>query len=477
MKKERSLTINALLNVVKQICSIIFPMITFPFATRVLGAFNYGKINFSASLISYITLLAGLGITNYAIREGSRVKENKEKLQELTNELFSINLISMSVAYLLLFIIIVCWKKLDGYTTLLLIQSTAVLFTTIGTDWLNSIYEDYMFITIRYIICQILSMTFMLLLVRNSEDYLIYSFATVLGIILANIANMFYIRKTYKIYPKFVFRCGMKKHIKPIMVMFGTSVAAIIYVNSDITILGILKGEEEVGIYSVAAKIYTLVKQILNALLVVAIPRISSEIMNKTKEEVHKHLETLLNEILLIIVPACIGLAILAKPIILVFSGEEYVRASQSLQILSLALVFATLVTFYVYVILIPYKKEKIALISTVISALINVALNFIIIPYFGAIAAAVTTVISEFITTIISYYYAKRIVDINVKKSSIVGILNGIVTAIMCLIFIHLDYGNAVTIILSIICSIGSCGIIVLIMYKGIWRGQAPMW
>lgn len=111
MKKERSLTINALLNVVKQICSIIFPMITFPFATRVLGAFNYGKINFSASLISYITLLAGLGITNYAIREGSRVKENKEKLQELTNELFSINLISMSVAYLLLFIIIVCWKN------------------------------------------------------------------------------------------------------------------------------------------------------------------------------------------------------------------------------------------------------------------------------------------------------------------------------------------------------------------------------
>ena len=92
MQKYRSIKVNAILNTTKQICMIIFPIITFPFASRVLGTFYFGKVNFGASIISYITLIAGLGISNYAIREGAKLRDERGRLQTFCNEIFSINI-------------------------------------------------------------------------------------------------------------------------------------------------------------------------------------------------------------------------------------------------------------------------------------------------------------------------------------------------------------------------------------------------
>ena len=83
MLKKKSLAKNAMLNSLKTILAMIFPLITFPYASRVLQVENMGKVNYASSIISYFVLLAGLGIKTYAIREGARIRDNKEKLEKL----------------------------------------------------------------------------------------------------------------------------------------------------------------------------------------------------------------------------------------------------------------------------------------------------------------------------------------------------------------------------------------------------------
>lgn len=80
-RKEKSIGVNALLNGLKTILSVIFPLITYPYAARVLQVENMGKVNFSNSVVSYFVLIAGLGIATYAIREGARVRDSKENLE------------------------------------------------------------------------------------------------------------------------------------------------------------------------------------------------------------------------------------------------------------------------------------------------------------------------------------------------------------------------------------------------------------
>lgn len=453
--KKRSLKVNAILNVIKQMCSIIFPMITFPYASRVLGAFNYGKINFGSSIISYITLIASLGISTYAIREGAKVRNDHKKLSRLCDELFSINIISTVIAYAILFLLIIFWKRLDGYATLLIIQSLTVLFTTIGTDWINTIYEDYLFLTVRYLICQTFSLILMFIIVRTRNDYLNYAFASVINIAMANVINIGYIRKTYKLHPKFTIKINAKKHMKPIMALFGTAIASMIYINSDVTLLGIFKDEGEVGLYSVSAKIYNLVKQLLNALLIVSIPRISHEIANSDRKVVENHLSNILHTLLIIIFPASIGLLMLSKNIILLFSGNQYLNAYTSLQILSVALVFATLACFYINVVMIPYNQEGKVLFATGLSAVANILLNIILIPFWGQNAAALTTLIAEMIMTILGIYYTRKNITIRMTKPLIIGAGSGIGVGAVCYLVLLFIGNMLLQIVLSVVLSV----------------------
>jgi O-antigen/teichoic acid export membrane protein len=95
----KSLKVNAVVNMAKTVLSLVFPLITFPYVSRVLGVNQMGKYNFANSVISYFLLIAALGISTYAIREGTQYRNNQKAIDEFASEMFSINLVSTVVAY------------------------------------------------------------------------------------------------------------------------------------------------------------------------------------------------------------------------------------------------------------------------------------------------------------------------------------------------------------------------------------------
>ena len=89
-KKEKSMGINALLYASRTFLSIVFPLITYPYAARILEVDNIGKVQYSASIISYFLLAAELGITTYAMREGAKYRNERSQLEQFSSEVFSI---------------------------------------------------------------------------------------------------------------------------------------------------------------------------------------------------------------------------------------------------------------------------------------------------------------------------------------------------------------------------------------------------
>lgn len=97
--KKKSLGVNALLNSIRSILNILFPIITFPYVSRVLKVRGIGIYNFSNSIVSYFLLVAALGISTYAIREGAKLRDNKRKISKFVSEVFTINLCSTLISY------------------------------------------------------------------------------------------------------------------------------------------------------------------------------------------------------------------------------------------------------------------------------------------------------------------------------------------------------------------------------------------
>ena len=98
--KERSVKFNFIMNFIFSVSQFLFPMITFPYVSRVLRPEGNGSIAFATSVISYFTMIAMLGIPTYGIRACAQVRDDKEKLSRTVHELLAINFVMSLVCYI-----------------------------------------------------------------------------------------------------------------------------------------------------------------------------------------------------------------------------------------------------------------------------------------------------------------------------------------------------------------------------------------
>lgn len=462
--KNKSLGLNAALNGLKNIMSVVFPLITFPYVSRVLQVENLGKFNFALSIVDYFILLAALGINTYAIREGARIRDNPEQIHQFASEVFTINLVSMLLSYLLLGITVAVVPKLHYYWLLIIILSLEMFFRTIGTEWLYSIYEEFAFITIRSIIFQFVSLILMFVFVRKEEDYYIYALIAVFANAGNNIVNFLHAKKLCRFRP--VRKFDYKKHLKPILTIFSISVATTIYVSSDSTILGFMTSDYEVGIYSVSVKIYKIIKTCLSAVLVVSIPRLSNYLGRQEYDNYNRTFNSIFQTLVTVMIPAVVGLLCMSRHVVLLIAGESFVEATVSLNLLSLALIVCLFGWIYNSCVLIPHKMEKQLLYTTITSATLNIVFNLILIPIWAEKAAALTTIMAEGCTMIMCMYYSRGLVKVHNITNTLISTLlgSGAIVAI-CFIFRNFDFGVVLNVVLPVVCSALVYALIILML------------
>ncbi len=460
--RKKSVKLNVIFNVIRTSCSVIFPLITFPYISRVLQADNYGKVNYASSIVSYFALIAALGISNYAIREGASFRNDRARYNQFANQVFTINLITTVIAYILLGGTVFFVGSLHDYTTLIAIQSAAFLFTTLGVEWLYSTYEEYFYITVRSICVQVVSLIAMFAFVRTADDYVIYAAITVFSSAGAYIFNFIHSRKY--VHLRVVKNTEWKNHIKPMLIMFCNSLTITIYINSDTTVIGAFMGDYAVGIYSVATRVYTIVKQLLNSITTVILPRCSALIGEGKTEEYNRLFEQTIKSMLTLVLPAMVGLFMLSDEVILLIAGESYLPGTTALRILSLALGCAVIAYTLVQLVLLVWKKDKQYLRSTVISAVANLVLNFVAVPLWGWNGAALTTLLAEGIVLCSAIWYSRGLVKVNGLARTVVSCGIGCAGIVLVCLACKMIPMYILRVIVSIIGSVAAYGVLMLL-------------
>ena len=168
-----------MMNIILTMSSFIFPLITFPYVSRILLPTGTGKVSFATSVVSYFSMFAQLGIPTYGIRACAKVRENRENLTRTVHELIVINLIMSCISYFALFIALAYVPRLHSDRNLLILVSSTIILTTIGMEWLYKALEQYTYITIRSIIFKFIALIAMFLLIHKQSDYVIYGGITV----------------------------------------------------------------------------------------------------------------------------------------------------------------------------------------------------------------------------------------------------------------------------------------------------------
>ena len=398
---------NFIMNALLTMSSFIFPLITFPYVSRVLLPVGTGKVQFAASFVAYFNMIAQLGIPTYGIRACAKVREDRQTLTRTAHELLMINLGMCLVSYIALGLCIAFIPRVNQEKTLFLIISMTLLLNAIGMEWLYKALEQYTYITVRSVAFKLVSVAAMFLLVHKQEDYVVYGAITIFAASASNILNFINVRKYISLRP--VGGYSYKRHLKAVLVFFAMACAVTIYTNLDEVMLGFMKTDADVGYYHAAVKIKNILVSIVTALGAVLLPRASYYIEHGQKEEFTRITRKAMHFVILSASPLMLFFMMYAREGILFLSGSAFEPSVLPMQIIMPTVLLIGVTNVLGIQMLVPLGREEVVLQSEIAGAAVDLVLNLILIPRYGAAGAAIGTLAAEAVVLVVQYTALKE--------------------------------------------------------------------
>lgn len=440
---KHSTKFNFIMNAILTASAFIFPLITYPYVSRVLGPENIGKVSFATSVVYYFSMFAQLGIPTYGISVCARVRDDKEKLSRTMQEIMIINLVMTAIVYLVFVGSLLAVPRLREEKTLFLIMGVTILFNTIGVEWLYKALEQYSYITTVSILFKLISVAAMFAFVHTRSDYIAYGGISILAATGSSLLNFIRLRRF--VYLKPLGSYNLRRHFKAILVFFAMSVATTIYTNLDTVMLGFIKTDTDVGYYNTAVKVKNVLCSLVTSLGTVLLPRMSCLAEEKKWDEFYSLVKKALNFVLLISLPLMVFFIIFANESILLLSGSMFLPAKLPMQIITPTIALIGITNVLGIQVLVPLGREKQVLYSEIAGAVINLILNSALIPSIESSGAAIGTLAAEFVVLAVQYRALRK--DIKGLALSISYFK----------IFISLFAGTAVTVLFRTVLSLSA--------------------
>lgn len=401
-----SLSKNYLLNVFMTVTGILFPMITFPYISRILMPEYVGKITFAQSIVFYFTTLALLGIPIYGIRELSKAKKELQEFKAILTELFIIGIIGSIGSFVLIFLMINLNTKLKEVKELMYIFSIQVIFSFLNLDYLFIVLEKHKRRAIRAFILKVISIILLFVFIKSYEDYKIYALILVLPEILTRVLDLIVIKD----YISLAQGIKLKRHMKSLVVLFISSLSVSLYLSLDSTMLGLISGNSSVGLYVSASKMTKVLIPIIIALETVIAPELIRYIKEKNIKKVFEKIDIFLDFNFFLGVQFIFIMFLLSKDMLLLFSGEKFLGANLAMQIMLPVIFFIPVGSFMSGKILISHNLEKLSLNFNLIAMISNASLNYLLIPRYGIAGAGFATMFTEGLNCVLKTLRVKRL-------------------------------------------------------------------
>ena len=397
---------NYLYNLSYQILTIILPIITVPYVTRIFTSEALGNYVFYNSIVSYFSLFAMLGIGVYGTKQIAAASDVSSTFWNI----YAIQLIASILAMAVYIIAIFSIPQMGGIIPL--IVGITLFAKMIDISWLFSGKEDFKKITIRNTVVRIIGVISIFTFVKSSDDLYLYVFLIVIFDFLGQFVMWVPAKKFIK-RPSFNAKV-IKKNLYPIVLLFLPQVAISLYVVLDRTLLGLLGSYSDVGIYEQGQKLISILLKAVSSLGVVMLPRVANLLSERRDKEAQNMVKFSFILYNLIIFPMIFGLIAVNEVFVKLFLGQNFQDVKYMLYIIVFNIMLVGWTNILGFQVLVVRNKNKEYMLSATIPAFVSVAVNIAVIPFFGYIGASITSVVVEILVFAIQWYYSRNIINKN---------------------------------------------------------------
>ena len=418
--QQKSLTKNSIFYMIYNILNVVFPFISGMYVAHILLPSSIGEVAHASNIAQYFVILAFLGIPTYGLREISKARHDREKLNKVYSELLVINFCSTIVFLAAYWILVFSVEAFRSNLPLYLISSFSIALNVLNNAWLYEGLEEFRFVSLRNAVFKAIMLVLLILLVRKPEHYLRYAALSVIGIAGNYVVNIVHARKHVHFQ---LHGLEFRRHMGPILTLVLVNIAIELYSLVDITMLGFLSTKANVAYYKYGSYINKVLLSIVSTFTTVLVPRLATTYRDD-KDTFNELLTKGVRVILLFALPMIVGIQFVSDFLICKIYGQQYITASYVLKILSPVLLISPIGYLLGSRVLLVAGKEKKMTISVAAGAIVNVIGNYFLIQAYQEMGAAVASVISEIVVMIIYLTLGSGFYSLHGLKGSVFRIL-----------------------------------------------------
>lgn len=402
---------NLVYSTVLTVSSYLFPLITFPYVTRVLGVASYGICSFYDSIVEYFILFSMLGIANLGIREIARAKEDKQQLAKTFSGLLSLNMLTTLISLVALLIFGLTNPEIAEHPQMIYIGAAKVLANSLVLEWFYKGIEDFRYITVRSILVRCLFVVAVFIFVRDTDDYVTFFAISTSTYVINAAINLVHLRK-YITFSGLTF--DFRGFVKPYIILGVYQLLTSMYTTLNVVILGFISGETQVGLYSTAVKLYTIIISFFTAFSGTILPRMSSLACKQDFESFNKLIGKSTGVLYLFCFPVIMITVLFAPTIIDIIAGSEFSQSVTPMRIVMPLMLVIGFEQVLIYQILFPLQRDKAIFVNSVLGAVTGLTLNFVLIPQLQAVGAALAWAGSELVVLMSAMIFVSKICRFN---------------------------------------------------------------
>ncbi len=421
---------NTLYNIAYRVFSVLLPLVTAPYLSRVCGQHGVGLYSYAWN-ISYIFVLLGtLGLENYGVRAISRVRDDPASLSRTFSAIFRMQRIVASIVlvFWLLYVFFIAGEEKPIALSLTMMSLSCI----VNLDWCLMGLDQFRPIAVRNTCVKLLAALAVFLFIRGPQDLWVYGFVWSLATLLGCVSCMLSLRGRVHACPvtlKEAFR-----HFLPCAFLFVSVIAVSVYRTMDKVMVGAIAGMAQNGLYENAEKIIYCLSGFISAFGNVMMPRASSLLAKGNEKEVRRTMSLSMHLLMAMVCAMAFGLLAVADRFTPLFYGEDF-RESAPLMV---PLGFSLLLIGFANVIrmqwILPHGYDHIVLRSVLTGACVNLIANALLIPRLQAMGAVIGTLLAESAVPLVQYLHLKKDLPYGgYLKTCLVYILFG--SAMACLV------------------------------------------
>ncbi|KYH30140.1 colanic acid exporter [Clostridium thermopalmarium DSM 5974] len=397
--------------------NIVSQFLTFlviAYYARILGVDKFGQISLAQSILTYFTMFTLFGFQTLGIKEVSKNQISKENL---AGNIIFIRLICALIGFLIMVLIGCFTNKGIDFKGLMAIYGLTLFPLAFNIDWFYFGTKEMQYNAIYNVLKSAFPFILTIIFLKNKNQiYLIPAFM-VIGMAAASAFHAYVFYKVKKLkYKPAITVDKVKFLILNSLPFLLSALLSLINGNIDSIIIGFVRTDRELGLYSSAYKVIYFLINLIAIIFTPFFPILIELFHNNNLRKLKNTVDDLWKIITMIAYPMLVGGILLSKQIIILLFGEEFKEGHIVFCILLIYAFILFLRENYGYS-LNAWDREKSYLKIVTISAVVNAILNLILIPFYGINAAAITTVLSEIINFALMKKEAEKVIRVSYLK------------------------------------------------------------